>query len=566
MKELKNIKELFKYTRRYSMWLGLGGLMLVTISLINIGIAEALRKLTDYAINKNWLQFINVLYYLLVLLLFGFIFKYAEKYFSGKFTSKCIIELREKFIKRIVKIRIDVLESSNSADILSAFSNDMRRLQIFFQSHLISMIYQILMVIASFSYLFIINKKVTLAIILVVPIVILMSNFLTKSIGKLARNIQNNLGESNIIVQDAVSGIYIVKSFNLEEIFKRKYIKLINNCTDNGNYIDKKMLYMELVITIFQIAPYMVFCIYGGFLLKHNSITVGELIAFLNLFDNLYMSLCEIQYSFNDIRMDMASIDRIVEVLNFHIEEDSSKEEVAINNDFNKPIVMFNNVSFSYKNKRNTLKNISFNIINGHQIIIVGESGCGKSTVFKLITNFYNNYTGDIELFGKDIREWNLEKLRNQISIVSQDVNLFPGTIKENISFGKNNSYMEEIVQAAKKANAHEFIMKLPNGYDTVLEENASNLSGGEKQRIAIARAVIKNSPILLLDEATSALDSDSAQKVQVALNNLMEGKTTLIITHKLESIKASDDIVFIKQGEIIASNTLYKQLYTHKY
>lgn len=208
-------------------------------------------------------------------------------------------------------------------------------------------------------------------------------------------------------------------------------------------------------------------------------------------------------------------------------------------------------------------------------MIIVGERGCGKSTIFKLITNFYNNYTGDIELFGKDIREWNLETLRNQISIVSQDVNLFPGTIKENISFGKNNSYMEQIVQAAKKANAHEFIMKLPNGYDTVLEENASNLSGGEKQRIAIARAVIKNSPILLLDEATSALDSDSAQKVQVALNNLMEGKTTLIITHKLESIKASDDIVFIKQGEIIAqgkhreliaSNSLYKQLYTHKY
>lgn len=573
MLSFKTVIKLFYYVKKNRAWLLLTILSLIIISLVNIFIAQLSRQITDAAMRRDWKIFIRGLYSLVIIILSGSLFKFIEKYSTGKFSSENMMVLRDTFLNRVLKIKIDTLESNHSGNILSIFSSDMNNIQLFFQSHLIKLIYQPVFIIISFTYLFIVNSKITLAIILIIPIVIVLSNLMTASIADSAKRIQDGLGEANIIVQDTYKGIEIVKSYNLGKRFIEKYVNIINKCVKNGIDIDKRVLYIDSVLTVLQLLPYTIFALYGGYLLVNKAITVGVLIAFLTLFDKLYMALCDIPYILADLKTDTPSINRLIDVLSLPIEYENKNH---INNliYIHNPVISFKNVTFSYNKKKNVLKDINFVLNEGKQIGIVGESGSGKSTIFKLMSLFYNGYDGSIEVYGLDISKWNVKELRNKISVVAQETYLFPCSIEENIRYGRPNAEMEDIIAAAKQSNAHEFVMKLPNEYKTILGENGVNLSGGERQRIAIARAIIKNSPILLLDEATSALDTQSEKQVQIALNNLMKNRTTLVIAHRLSTIRNSDEIWVMKDGQIaergkyedlMSTNSLYKQLYFKK-
>ena len=573
MLSFKTVIKLFYYVKKNRAWLLLTILSLIIISLVNIFIAQLSRQITDAAMRRDWKIFIRGLYSLVIIILSGSLFKFIEKYSTGKFSSENMMVLRDTFLNRVLKIKIDTLESNHSGNILSIFSSDMNNIQLFFQSHLIKLIYQPVFIIISFTYLFIVNSKITLAIILIIPIVIVLSNLMTASIADSAKRIQDGLGEANIIVQDTYKGIEIVKSYNLGKRFIEKYVNIINKCVKNGIDIDKRVLYIDSVLTVLQLLPYTIFALYGGYLLVNKAITVGVLIAFLTLFDKLYMALCDIPYILADLKTDTPSINRLIDVLSLPIEYENKNH---INNliYIHNPVISFKNVTFSYNKKKNVLKDINFVLNEGKQIGIVGESGSGKSTIFKLMSLFYNGYDGSIEVYGLDISKWNVKELRNKISVVAQETYLFPCSIEENIRYGRPNAEMEDIIAAAKQTNAHEFVMKLPNEYKTILGENGVNLSGGERQRIAIARAIIKNSPILLLDEATSALDTQSEKQVQIALNNLMKNRTTLVIAHRLSTIRNSDEIWVMKDGQIaergkyedlMSTNSLYKQLYFKK-
>ncbi len=538
------------YVKGSFIWFVLVLAALLIISMINIRIAHFLRNLTDYAISRNFMEFKRCIFHLIGLLILGFSVNYLKGYFTGRFTSKCIYKIRDDFTKRLLKARIDILEKSKGGHILSVFSNDLGVIEKFLQVSLFNLFYHLFMVLASFVYLFMVNKKLTLVILLLVPIIFITTNYLSKHIQKYSKGMQSSLSESNIIVQDTFKGIHTVKAFNLEKGSKEKYNNRINEYINEGIHIDKIYFTIDRLIVFLQLLPYGVFSIYGGYLLKANSITVGDLIAFLKLFDYLYMSVYEIQYTITNIKVDLVSIKRLCNILKLAIEEELNYEKYkGIKNE--EEIIEFKNVSFSYDGENDILKNISFSIKKGKQVVILGESGSGKSTLFKLICKYSRSYTGDIKIFGENIRNYSPQVLRKEIGLVSQDFTLFSGSIKENIGLVSESASESEIIRAAKEANAHDFIMRLEKGYNTVLNENANNLSGGQKQRIAIARALLKNSPILLLDEATSALDSKSEDKIQLAISNLAKCKTTIRITHKIENINKDDDVLLLRHGKI---------------
>ena len=274
------------------------------------------------------------------------------------------------------------------------------------------------------------------------------------------------------------------------------------------------------------------------------------------------------------VRSNVACIKRIFEIWDIPSErEDGSNFNTENKGDI--PVIALENVDFSYNEENNLFKGLDFKVYEGEKIALVGSSGCGKSTVLKLITGFYTPDTGKIKIYGHDISEWKLEGLRSTMSEVLQDNYLFPDTILKNISYGKEDAGMEEVEMAARSAYIYDFIQTLPNKYDTLVGERGVRLSGGQRQRVAIARALLKNAPILLLDEATSALDTESEKEVQIALEKLMAGRTTLVIAHRLSTIKNADRILVMDNGkiveigthnELISRDSLYSQLYNNQF
>lgn len=558
------------YAKKNWFWFLAVVALLIMIALINIRVADSLRVITDSVVVKDWN---NARYNLLVLgrfILVGFLLYYLKQYVVGNWSKNNLVLLRSKFANVLLNITIEKLSTIKGGDILSIFTNDLRQVYVFYQVHLVNLVFQITMVVFSFAYLYRINKLATISIIVIVPVVIRITSHLTKSIEKNSRAIQKDIGEGNIVLQESLNGYSVLKSFCCERKFIRRYNSIIERTIDEGIQIDKKVLRMEYVITTIQLLPYFTFCLLGGYLLRTNSVSIGELVTFLNLFDYLYMSLTEIQYTINFIRVDIASIERLNEILNCQTEMKIDHIDY-ISREETDGAIEFRNVTFSYDDSSDALHDVSFKVHKGQNRVIFGVSGSGKSTIYQLLCKFHTNYKGSILLLGKEVREWNSDELRKKISIVSQDIFLFPKSVKENIAYGNQNATDQEIIEAAKMANAHDFIIGLPNGYETILYENGENLSGGQRQRILIARAIIKNAPILLLDEITSALDVTSSAKVESAIYNLFHKKTIMRITHKIDSIKDDTQVVFINDGcvidngqhkNLVKDNQLYKSLF----
>lgn len=558
------------YAKKNWFWFLAVVALLIMIALINIRVADSLRVITDSVVVKDWN---NARYNLLVLgrfILVGFLLYYLKQYVVGNWSKNNLVLLRSKFANVLLNITIEKLSTIKGGDILSIFTNDLRQVYVFYQVHLVNLVFQITMVVFSFAYLYRINKLATISIIVIVPVVIRITSHLTKSIEKNSRAIQKDIGEGNIVLQESLNGYSVLKSFCCERKFIRRYNSIIERTIDEGIQIDKKVLRMEYVITTIQLLPYFTFCLLGGYLLRTNSVSIGELVTFLNLFDYLYMSLTEIQYTINFIRVDIASIERLNEILNCQTEMKIDHIDY-ISREETDGAIEFRNVTFSYDDSSDALHDVSFKVHKGQNRVIFGVSGSGKSTIYQLLCKFHTNYKGSILLLGKEVREWNSDELRKKISIVSQDIFLFPKSVKENIAYGNQNATDQEIIEAAKMANAHDFIIGLPNGYETILYENGENLSGGQRQRISIARAIIKNAPILMLDEITSALDVSSSAKVESAIYNLFHKKTIMRITHKIDSIKDDTQVVFINDGcvidngqhkNLVKDNQLYKSLF----
>ena len=588
------------FLKRSKIWIILNCLTAFIMGLVTIYFSVITKNLTDMAINKQISKFINYLYITIFILVISIIIGYIKEYSALKYKSDFAYNIRNSVIKQVINLPIHIKEKYHSGDLVSRINSDVDLI-----SELVGLISVIVinpvMFIAAVIYLFNISWKLLLCSVVLMPLTGYLFNKFSKPLEKKSRLIMEEQAKINSLAKDTINGVYILKSFSLENILLNKYQNNIDEIVKNGLKINKIGARLTRLFLALRYIPQLIVPLFGGYLAIKGEITVGELLASTQLIWFVFTPIEALLNLQKQIRVARPAINRVCEVLNEKIENQTSEvfylgdpsvkfanvyfgyndENLVLKNinfelkagsttaivgssGVSNQMIEMKAASFSYENDKKVLNNINLSIAEGNMTAIVGTSGGGKSTILKLLMRFYDADNGEIYVNGKSIHSRPLRELRDLFAYVPQDAYLFMGTIEENISYGKIGASKEEIIEAAKRAYAHDFIVEFPNGYKTIVEEGSNNLSGGQKQRIAIARAILKNAPILLLDEATSALDSESEQLVQLAINCLMKGKTTLVIAHKLSTIEAADEIFVLKKGEIVEKGS-HKELISMK-
>jgi ABC-type multidrug transport system fused ATPase/permease subunit len=464
------------------------------------------------------------------------------------------------------------IEAKHSGDLVSRLTNDAAVIQDFFQNNFSNFFYQPIAFLATFGYMATLNLKLLLVAVAILPITFFGTNFLSRPMGNWVKKRQEGFGRINAIVQDTIGGITMQKAFNLNQVLYDKFKVAVHQVRDNDLKYQKRVAILSTFYLIIMHVPVLVTAAYGGYLAINGQMTPGSLFAFLYLLHFLVEPLAPFSELIPQLRAATAAAGRIIEVLQ-HPTERTDGQSFAL--DPTQPVIEYAEVSFAYYGHSDVLNEMNFSIPHCKTVALVGPSGSGKSTVFKLLCGFYEPHEGSVKLNGRELSQWNLEAVRRQLSLVSQDTYLFPATVAENIAYGRPGATRDEIIKAARAANAHDFIMNLPNDYDSLVGERGNRLSGGQRQRLGIARAILKNAPVLLLDEPTSALDVQSEALVQEALDRMMSGRTVLVIAHRMSTIKQADEILVLDHGRIveqgphqalIEKDGLYKQLYLKQF
>ena len=483
-------------------------------------------------------------------------FSFFRIYLFGYFTANSLKDLREEAFKVLVSSPLNFFNKNKVGELTSRISSDVELLRDTLNTTLATFIRQIITVFFSLVALFFMSPRLCFIMLSVVPIVAIIAVVFGKFIKKVAKETQDASAKSNSVLEESLMGINNVKAFANEFFEIIRYRKQVIEVRDKTMRIVKwRGLFFSFVI--FFMFGSIVFIIWQGKLMVDTGdMSNKSFISFILYTIFVGGAISNLPDLYAKVQKAIGSTQSLMAIL------DGEKEDLAltpIEASLNlKGNVNLKNISFSYETRDDVevLKGISLDVEAGQQIALVGSSGAGKSTISALLLQFYNTTSGEILFDGKPAKEYNLSELRNEMAIVPQEVILFGGTIKENIAYGRLNAIENEIIEAAKGANAHDFIMSFPDGYETYVGDRGIQLSGGQKQRVAIARAILKNPSILILDEATSSLDSESELLVQEALEGLMKGRTSFVIAHRLSTIKNCDKIVVMDQGMIVESGT----------
>lgn len=481
-------------------------------------------------------------------------FRYLAQRTLVKGRTLLVKRLREAIFEKINRLHLGYFTKEHKGDLLSRMNSDVFEIEAVAANSLEVLFKEPYMLAGYFIALFAISVKLTLFTLIIIPISATGIALVTKKLKKEAQETQASVGRLLTIIDETLMGMRIIRSFNATKYVLKKF------STENDYYRRASLqgfAKRELAPAFSEATGIMVVAsilIYGGSLIINNrtekgGLNAGEFITFLALFSQVIRPAKAMVVALANMQRGRASGERILEVIDtpVNVDDKVNAKELKL---FEKEI-KFDNVCFAYGDKP-VLKNISFTIPKGKMIALVGPSGVGKSTIADLLPRFYDVSFGQITIDGEDIRDLKMESLRSHMSFVTQDTILFNDTIFNNIAFGKEYANEEDVIRAAKIANAHDFIMETENGYQTNIGDRGLRLSGGQRQRLSIARAVFKNPEILILDEATSSLDTESEKLVQDALNNLMTGRTTLIIAHRLTTIKQADEICIMRDGEIV--------------
>lgn len=566
MSKTKTFKKLWMFLKPYCFWLIARAASTIGKALIDMFVAYFVLLLVNSAVKGDTHQLRQSIYLMAGFVGAGIIVYFMETYSSGRFSSQVVRDMRGKLMTRIEQLPIAYFENHHSGELISKLSNDVNCLEGFFGGSFIDIIFHIIRFTGSFMFALLISWKLLLFCMAAISVAIFLSNTISRPLGKYYETLYKDLGKVNSIVQDSIGGIHLIKAYNLKEVLYEKYKIEVDNNLTNSLKIEKRMAVISSLSIVIQLIPFALCFLYGGYFVVTNKLSLAEFMAFAAMLSNIVQSASAIPSQISHYKGSIGVMKHLFEVLDYEVERNSG-EQYCIEKSV--PAIEFKEVTFAYEGGRKILNNLSFIVEDGKTTALVGTSGGGKTTILKLLCGFYEA-EGSIKLYGKDLKDWNLAAARENISLVSQDPYLFPGNIAENIGYGKLGAGIEEIIAAAKAANAHEFIMELPEGYNTVLGERGITLSGGQKQRISIARAILKNAEILLLDEPTSALDIASELKVQKALQGLMRGRTVFIIAHRLSAIKDADKILVLDKGcikesgsheELIRKNDLYRKL-----
>ncbi|WP_210366376.1 ABC transporter ATP-binding protein [Bacillus sp. REN3] len=485
---------------------------------------------------------------------------YIYQYTGDLFGIHSVYRLRNSLYEKLQFLSFKYYDNAKTGDLMSRLTADVEGFRFFLSFGFSELIRFILLIGISFSVMFYYSISLTFVTLATLPFLAIAVYKFDKAVHPAFRGIRSSFGKLNTKVQENISGINTVKSLSREDYEIARF-----NAT-NGDYKDKYLFTSEIWAKYFPLMEYLgnvsivLLLGYGGYLVMAGSIQPGELVAFYSLVWYIMWPIMNLGFVINLFSQSKASGERLLEIL--EAEEEVEEREGALEIEKLYGDVTFKNVTLRYGEEENeALYDISFRARPGQTIGLIGSTGSGKTSLTQLMTRFYEPAGGKVLIDGRDIKEYSLRSLRSNIGIVLQESFLFSSTIKANISYGKPDATMEEIKDAAKRAQAHDFIMGLPDGYDTMLGERGMGLSGGQKQRIAIARAICVNPSILILDDATSAVDMETEFEIQKALFEVMKGRTTFIIAHRISSLKHANEILVLENGRIAERGTHEKLL-----
>lgn len=564
---INRAKGIFDYLKPYKFRFIIGWLFLILSSSTMIffpylmgqllGSAGKSVSLTD-SLSLISIENINTVV-ILLFVLFGIqaVFSYFRVILFTNVTENTLKDIRYKAFEKLVYMPMDFFNKNKVGELTSRIANDINQIQETLRTTIAEFFRQIITVFGSIILLLFISWKLSLIMVGTVPVMALIAVFFGRFIRKLSKQAQDHSAESNSIVEEALMGISNVKAFTNELFLLKKYE---NNLDEIKRLSVKAGVWRGLFISfiIFCMTGAIVFIIWQGLLLTQGSnpeLSSADFFSFMLYTIMMVASISSVPDLYASIQKSIGATDNLMKI----IQQDNEKEILkgTIQNEI-KGEIEFQNVSFSYPQRADisVLSNVGFKIEKNQTVALVGASGAGKSTISSLLLNYYTVNEGHLLFDGVDIKSIETKHLRKHIAIVPQEVILFAGSILENILFGRPEASEKEAVEAAKKANAYEFINSFPEGFDTQVGDRGIQLSGGQKQRIAIARAILKNPTILILDEATSALDSESEKLVQDALDQLMLGRTSIVIAHRLSTIKKADKILVLEKGNVVEEGT----------
>ena len=540
----------------------------------NLYVPWIIKDVIDSVLAEKNAEMLNIIAAGIIIIFFirGVCF-YGQNYLMSYVGERVIIDIRSAVYEKLQRLSVSFYDKNKTGTIMSYVTNDVSALQAAMVQNTIDMITEGSVLIGSITAMVYLDWKLTLFTFCTFPFVLWLMDFFGKRIRKSGRRIQECTADITSILQETVSSARVIKSFVREDYEIKRFCNQ-NFANFRANMKNAQLMALLTPVIEFVAAIGVTAIIwYGGHGVINGDLTAGSLVAFLVYAVNISNPVKRLTRVVGSIQKALAAAQRVFDVLDM-------KEEIAeIPGAKALPqiegSVEFKDVSFAYDKGEPVLKDVSFKAEPGEVIAIVGPSGAGKSTIANLLPRFYDTTSGSISIDGNNIAEVKVDSLREQVGIVPQETVLFNGSLYDNILYGRLEATREEVEAAAKAANAHNFIMEFPNGYETMLGDRGLNLSGGQRQRIAIARAILKNPRVLVLDEATSALDTESERIVQEALDRLMVGRTSFVIAHRLSTIKNADKILVLQRGrivetgthdELMANNKLYSHLYNIQY